>query len=106
LARAVLPIAMAILPAASSSGVAAGAGRCGGAEASQAALLALAVTALALPSASGSLAILAAGGAASLFGLLARRQIGGYSGDVLGAMEQLAEIAALLAILAAQGGKA
>ena len=32
--------------------------------------------------------------------LLARRQIGGYSGDVLGALQQICEIAILLTILA------
>jgi adenosylcobinamide-GDP ribazoletransferase len=41
-------------------------------------------------------AVLAAGGAVAAIGLLARRKIGGINGDVLGAIQQLSEIAALL----------
>lgn len=43
---------------------------------------------------------LAAGLAAMLVARLAERQIGGYTGDVLGAAQQVAEIAALLALSA------
>ena len=43
-----------------------------------------------------SAAALAAGAAALGMALLARRQVGGYTGDVLGAAEQVAEIAALI----------
>lgn len=104
IARSTLPIAMLALPAASDKGVAAAAGKPAAGDAGQAAMLALAVTALLLPGRSGAAAIVAAGAIAAWFGWLARRQIGGYTGDVLGAIEQLAEIAALLAILAAHMG--
>ena len=92
-ARATLPVAMALMPAASDSGVAAGAGKPRAWQATVAALLALALAA-----AFGNVVILAAAiGGAALCALVAYRQIGGYSGDVLGAMEQIAEMAALLA---------
>ena len=45
-------------------------------------------------------AFLAAGIAVIIMAWLARRQIGGYTGDVLGASEQVAEITALAAITA------
>ena len=44
-----------------------------------------------------ALAALAGGAAAAL---IAQRQIGGYTGDVLGAVQQAAEVAALLAAAA------
>ncbi|MBG0797532.1 adenosylcobinamide-GDP ribazoletransferase [Methylocystis sp. L43] len=47
-----------------------------------------------------AVAIIAAFGAAALIANLAKRQIGGYTGDVLGAAQQLAEIAALAALSA------
>lgn len=46
------------------------------------------------------LAIIAAFGAAALIAALARKQIGGYTGDVLGAAQQVAEIAILLSLSA------
>ncbi|MFO1125212.1 MAG: adenosylcobinamide-GDP ribazoletransferase [Methylocystis sp.] len=46
-------------------------------------------------------AILAALGAAALVAKLAKREIGGYTGDVLGAAQQFAEIAILAALSAA-----
>jgi adenosylcobinamide-GDP ribazoletransferase len=99
-ARALLPAAMLSLPPANSVGLAAEAGRPGASVAAPAAILALAVAVLCLPRAAALAAVAAAGAAVMLVGWLARRRIGGYSGDVLGAMEQSAEIAALLAILA------
>jgi adenosylcobinamide-GDP ribazoletransferase len=47
----------------------------------------------------GGRALLAAAAACGLMVWLARRQIGGYTGDVLGAAEQAAECAVLLALL-------
>jgi adenosylcobinamide-GDP ribazoletransferase len=45
--------------------------------------------------------LLAGAGAAFAVAWLARRQIGGQTGDVLGAVQQLAEIGALLGTVAA-----
>ncbi len=47
-----------------------------------------------------AVAIIAAFGAAAFIANFAKRQIGGYTGDVLGAAQQLAEIAALAALSA------
>jgi adenosylcobinamide-GDP ribazoletransferase len=59
--------------------------------------LAIAATAMLLPG--GPAALVAACLAALAMGGVARRQIGGYTGDILGATEQLAECAALAAML-------
>lgn len=48
----------------------------------------------------GLVMLLAAAAAAALMAALARRQIGGYTGDVLGAIQQSAEVAVLLAAAA------
>jgi adenosylcobinamide-GDP ribazoletransferase len=57
----------------------------------------LACTAVVL--AHGAAALLGAGLAGAAMAWLARRQVGGYTGDVLGATEQAAECAALVALL-------
>jgi adenosylcobinamide-GDP ribazoletransferase len=101
LSRAALPAAMHLLPPASGSGVAAAAGRPSAGEAGAAILIALLLAALLLPHRAAAAAILATGVAAAGFARLARRQLGGHSGDVLGAMQQLGEVSALLAMLAA-----
>ena len=44
----------------------------------------------------GAVALLLAGIAIALMAVLARRQIGGYTGDVLGAFQQIGEIVMLL----------
>jgi adenosylcobinamide-GDP ribazoletransferase len=63
--------------------------------------LALAALVVVLP---GGLAALAAAALATLaIGRIAHRQIGGYTGDILGAAEQLAECAALTACLSRFG---
>lgn len=103
--RAALPAIMASLPLASATGLAATAGRpeprdvvigllCGGA-----------VAVLALGPVPGVAVCAAAATAACLVAALARRQIHGYNGDVLGAAQQTGEIAALLcsAVLYARG---
>ncbi|MBO6783555.1 MAG: adenosylcobinamide-GDP ribazoletransferase, partial [Alphaproteobacteria bacterium] len=63
-------------------------------------LLGAALTALVLltPAGFGVIAVLAAGGlAAFVMGWIAMKQIGGYTGDVLGAGQQVSETAALVA---------
>ena len=100
LSRAAMPPAMLALPRASASGQGAAAGRpvwldvaVGLILAGLAALLLVGI----VPgmAATGAVAVAALGVAA-----LARRRLGGYTGDVLGAIQQVAEIAALLALAA------
>ncbi len=100
LARGLLPVALRLLEPARSDGLGAGAGRpaqslvwwsCG------IALLAALLTAGIRP---GLSAALAAALVAAAIAAVARRQVGGYTGDVLGAIEQAGEVAALLAIAA------
>ncbi|MBM3655224.1 MAG: adenosylcobinamide-GDP ribazoletransferase, partial [Alphaproteobacteria bacterium] len=45
-----------------------------------------------------AIAIIAAFAVAALVARIAKRQIGGYTGDVLGAAQQLAEVAILAAL--------
>jgi len=97
LSRAVIPLVMLGLPPARDNGLGAGAGRPSPGTATIAVLLALVVTALLLPVASSLTVVLAALTAAFLLALLARRQIGGQTGDVLGAVQQVTETAVLLA---------
>lgn len=96
--RAWLPAVMAILPLARSDGLAAAAERPGGGRAFAALLLGLVISAFCLGPLAAVAALLAAGVAVIAMAWLARRQIDGYTGDVLGASEQLAEVAALAAI--------
>jgi adenosylcobinamide-GDP ribazoletransferase len=44
----------------------------------------------------GAIALLLTGGAVALAAILAQRQIGGYTGDVLGFFQQIGEIVILL----------
>jgi adenosylcobinamide-GDP ribazoletransferase len=94
--RAALPLAMRILAPARAEGLGAAAGR---------PRLPLAVTALvigtvlalaALGPWRGALAIALSGSALLGSGVMAQRRIGGYTGDVLGAFQQVAEIVMLL----------
>ena len=103
LAKAVMPLIVALLPAARTDGVAAREGSPGKARCIGIAVfgLASAVPAVAIWPVQGPLvAVIAAGLAASVPAWLARRQIGGYTGDVLGAAEQGAHLAVLLALVA------
>ena len=100
LARGLMPVALSLLEPARNDGLGAAAGRpeqgpvlwsCG--IAILAALLAVGVR----PALS---AMIAAAVVAAAIAWIAQRQIGGYTGDVLGAIEQGGEIAALLGIAA------
>jgi adenosylcobinamide-GDP ribazoletransferase len=95
-ARAGLPLFMALVPPARTDGLAAGAGRPAGPTTAIA--LGLGAVMLAIGFGAGkailAVALLAIIGLAVAW--LAIRQIGGLTGDVLGAYEQLAEIAILL----------
>ena len=98
LGRAVILFLLALLPPARSDGLAVVAGRPPADILGPGFVIAAAVTLACLP----TLAALAAAGAAALAGLcvaaLARRCLGGYTGDVLGAGAQLGEIAVLISV--------
>lgn len=97
LARAALPVAMHRLDPARSDGLGADAGRPGTAVALWAGGIGILAALIALGGALGVVAVLAASAGMILLALLARRALGGYTGDVLGAIEQTGEIIMLLA---------
>jgi len=103
LARGVLPVMSMALPYARKDGLAANAGRPDLATAAIAGALALVVALLVLPWGEALGAALAAGIGAIGMALLAQRQIGGQTGDVLGGAEQVGETA-ILVLLAARLG--
>jgi adenosylcobinamide-GDP ribazoletransferase len=100
LSRAVLPLAMRSLPLATAQGLAVMAGR----PTAQGVYVALGIGfvitffAVFLPGA--IVALIVAVVAAALVGAIAKRQFGGYTGDVLGAIQQVAEIAVLINLVA------
>jgi adenosylcobinamide-GDP ribazoletransferase len=100
LARAVLPAALRLLPPARSDGLGATAGQ----PEQNAALIALGiglvVAVIGIGLRAGLSAALATALIAAAIGWLAQRQIGGQTGDVMGAIEQGAETVALLAAAA------
>jgi adenosylcobinamide-GDP ribazoletransferase len=95
--RAALPAVMIGLGSARPDGLGATAGkpRAGGAAA--AALIGAAIALAALGPARGATALCLVGVVVFAVSQLARRQIGGYTGDVLGALQQVGEIVILLA---------
>jgi adenosylcobinamide-GDP ribazoletransferase len=103
LGRGVLPWMSISLPNARADGLAANAGRPDSTIAMIAAGLALLIAVLMLPFASALMAAIVAGVSAFGMAWLTKRQIGGYTGDVLGGAEQVAETA-ILVLLAARLG--
>lgn len=100
LSRAILPGVLRWLPPARAAGIGAEAGRPQLRTVVVAAVIGGLIALVALGPATAVLAAaLAALGAAAL-ALLARQQIGGHTGDVCGAAQQTAEVAALLAVVA------
>ncbi|MEQ6248463.1 adenosylcobinamide-GDP ribazoletransferase [Sulfitobacter sp. HNIBRBA3233] len=100
LSRAVMPLLMATLPHARDDGLSHSVGR----PAMASALVALgigSVLAIAILGSAGILAALTVIAVGAGLGTLARRKIGGQTGDVLGAAQQLAELAVLLLCAAA-----
>lgn len=97
-ARATLPVFMRILPPARMDGLAAEAGRPSFANAAIAALLGVAALVVCLGPITGLVAVVPLVAAAAVVAWLAKRQIGGQTGDVLGALEQAGEILVLLAV--------
>lgn len=98
-ARATLPLVMRSLPLAKSSGLAADSGRPSASGTRWALVLALIISALACSPICAIVALISAIAAAFIVAEVARRQIGGYTGDVLGAAEQFAELAILVNIV-------
>jgi adenosylcobinamide-GDP ribazoletransferase len=99
-ARGLLPAAMRALPPARADGLGADAGTPPRGVAGVAGMIAVALLLVALGPATGLVALAAAAAAVYAAARIARRRIGGYTGDVLGAFEQVAEIAILLAAAA------
>ena len=89
--RAILPFAMRMMAPTRADGLGAAAGR-----PSTPLAIGLPITLAALGPGRGLIAFVLAGAAMSALGVLAHRRIGGYTGDVLGAFQQIGEIVMLL----------
>jgi adenosylcobinamide-GDP ribazoletransferase len=94
--RAALPLAMRILAPARAEGLGATAGRPRLPLALAALVIGLTIALAALGPERGAIAIVLAGLVLLGLGMAAQRRIGGYTGDVLGAFQQIAEIVMLL----------
>lgn len=98
--RALLPAALALLPLARQEGLSASAGRPPSAAAQAALALGLLALLLCLGWGGGLLALLLLLVVAAGWARLCLKQIGGYTGDTLGALQQGAVVAVLLAAVA------
>lgn len=103
MARGVLPVMSLNLPYARKDGLAANAGQPDVAMAATAAAMALLIALLALSWTNAFWAVVVAALGAAVMAWLAMRQIGGQTGDVLGATEQVVETAVLLLLSARFG---
>ncbi len=97
--RATMPAMMRWLPAARQDGLGVGAGRPDAAHVWTGIAIAVLLAVLLLTW-SGLVALIIGALAAAAVGLLARRQIGGHTGDVLGGTQQICELVFLLALAA------
>lgn len=95
--RSALPPLMRLLPAARADGLGAAAGRPSVTVALIAALIGAAIGVAVLGPVAGGVAVLVTAAALAFAAILARRQVGGYTGDVLGFFQQIGEIVMLLA---------
>ncbi len=102
-ARALIPPVTLILENASDRGLGDMAGKPKTSTVQAALAIAAVLFIIALPFSTALIAAAAGCVAAVAMAVLARRQIGGYTGDVLGAVEQAAETAILLALAATIG---
>ena len=94
--RAVLPVAMRTITPARADGLGVEAGRPSVSVATAAMTIGVLISLAALGPTRGAIALGAAGAAVFASGVLAQRRIGGYTGDVLGAFQQIGEIVMLL----------
>lgn len=101
ISRGVLALPMRLFPPAREDGLTAGAGKPGLAAFLAAMALPLILVVIILPALAGLAAMGAAALAALAVGGLARRRLGGITGDVLGAAQQLAEIGFIWVMVAA-----
>ncbi|MFW8634336.1 adenosylcobinamide-GDP ribazoletransferase [Cribrihabitans pelagius] len=99
MSRAVMPALMAALPNARAGGLSRNVGRPPALTCGLGAALAVALS-LPLTGAAAFVAALAMAAAVTGLGALAKAKIGGQTGDILGAAQQVAEIAGLLTLLA------
>jgi adenosylcobinamide-GDP ribazoletransferase len=99
LSRAPLAAMTLALPYARADGLAASAGKPDATTAAISAAIAVVIALLCLPIADALLAIFTSSAAAVTVAILANRQIGGYTGDVLGGTQQVAEVAVLLLLV-------
>lgn len=97
LSRAAMPVAMLLLPQARSEGLAASAGRPDRVQVVFGIGIAVLVSLLALPLVTVVVALALCVAIAWFYLDMARRQIGGITGDVLGGLQQALEMAALAA---------
>ena len=102
ISRAVLPPVMRWQRPARADGLAAGVGPPANADVATAVALALLIALFAVGFWASLLAAVVAGLAALAVAVLAQRTLGGHTGDVLGAVQVLAEVAALAAIAAVE----
>ena len=101
ISRAAMPVLMRRLDPARTEGLGASAGQPDDAALLWCLAIAVIVALGCLGILRGLLALVIVAVLLGLFAMLARRQIGGYTGDVLGAAQQIGEIAMLLCALAA-----
>ncbi|WP_374377119.1 adenosylcobinamide-GDP ribazoletransferase [Dongia sp.] len=99
LSRGVLPLVMARMPLARSNGLAHDAGRPSITAANWSLIIALIIAVIAVAPVAALVALVAALAATWLVAKLAQAKFGGYTGDVLGAVEQLAEMAILVNLI-------
>ena len=95
-ARAALPVFMRLTPRARGDGLAAGAGEPSWESAAAACMIGVIALCVALGPSAGVIGVALLIGAGLLTGSLSRSQIGGQTGDVLGALEQVNEVVVML----------
>jgi adenosylcobinamide-GDP ribazoletransferase len=100
LARAVIPVLAANMPFAREDGLGKSAGRPDIASAVTAVVVAVVIALLCLPAKAALLAVVVTIAGAAAMAALAWRQIGGVTGDVFGAAEQVVEAAVLIMLAA------
>jgi len=100
LARAAIPVLAANMPFARDDGLGKSAGRPDIASAMTAVVIAVVLALLCLPAKAALLAVVVTVAGAATMAALAWRQIGGVTGDVFGAVEQVVETAVLVMLAA------